>query len=185
MRELDESKYEVVAGAGRLRAAKIAELEKVPVDPAETRHTHPGEAAVGLCRSLAGARVRGATRPQFLTLRAGARSGALAARGYEQPRSQMRLARAALAHEHHRLGVFDVAAFGQFANLCRRNLPCLIEVELLHCDQVVDHLGGESPRLITPCCVSPLQTLRSEALGENPVESISGEEGFRRSSASD
>jgi ParB/RepB/Spo0J family partition protein len=28
VRELDESKYEVIAGARRLRAAKIAELEK-------------------------------------------------------------------------------------------------------------------------------------------------------------
>ena len=31
VRELEESKYEVVAGAHRLRAAKLAELEKLPV----------------------------------------------------------------------------------------------------------------------------------------------------------
>jgi ParB/RepB/Spo0J family partition protein len=31
VRELEESKFEVVAGARRLRAAKLAELEKLPV----------------------------------------------------------------------------------------------------------------------------------------------------------
>jgi ParB family transcriptional regulator, chromosome partitioning protein len=31
VRELEESKYQVVAGARRLRAAKLAELEKLPV----------------------------------------------------------------------------------------------------------------------------------------------------------
>src|SRR5580698_1862596 len=31
VRELDESKFEVVAGARRLRAAKLADLEKLPV----------------------------------------------------------------------------------------------------------------------------------------------------------
>ena len=43
----------------------------------------------------------------------------------------MRLARAALADQHHRLGPRDVSAFGQFANFRRRNLRRSRELELL------------------------------------------------------
>jgi hypothetical protein len=40
------------------------------------------------------------------------------------------LAGAAFAHQHHGFGALDVAAFGQLANLCRRNLSRLVEVKL-------------------------------------------------------
>ena len=43
----------------------------------------------------------------------------------------MRLARAALADQHHRLGPRDVAAFGQFANLRRWYLRRSRELKLL------------------------------------------------------
>jgi hypothetical protein len=41
----------------------------------------------------------------------------------------VRLAGAALAHQHHRFGTLDVAAFGQFANLRRWNLRRLVKVK--------------------------------------------------------
>src|SRR5579863_7229647 len=43
----------------------------------------------------------------------------------------MCLARPALPHEDHWLGAVDVAAFPQLANLGRRNVPRLMEIELL------------------------------------------------------
>src|SRR6266498_1090667 len=42
----------------------------------------------------------------------------------------MRFAGTAFAHQHHRFSALNVAAFGQFANLRRRNLSRLVEVEL-------------------------------------------------------
>jgi len=42
----------------------------------------------------------------------------------------MRLASTTFAHQYHGFSALDVAAFGQFADLCRRNLPRLVEVEL-------------------------------------------------------
>lgn len=59
------------------------------------------------------------------------RSSFLPARGHAQARCEVRLTGAAFAHQHHGFGTFDVAAFGQFANLRRRNLSRLVEVELL------------------------------------------------------
>jgi ParB/RepB/Spo0J family partition protein len=44
VRELEESKYEVVAGARRLRAAKLAELEKLPVRVVKLTHAEAIEA---------------------------------------------------------------------------------------------------------------------------------------------
>ena len=58
-------------------------------------------------------------------------SAFLAARRHAQPSRQMRLARAALADQHHWFGSRDVSAFGQFANLRRRNLWRPRELELL------------------------------------------------------
>src|SRR5579863_6329039 len=46
VRELDESKYEVVAGARRLRAARIAELESVPVRVVQLTDAEATEARV-------------------------------------------------------------------------------------------------------------------------------------------
>jgi hypothetical protein len=40
------------------------------------------------------------------------------------------LAGTAFAHQYHGFSALYVAAFGQFADLCRRNLPRLVEVEL-------------------------------------------------------
>src|ERR1039458_258640 len=59
------------------------------------------------------------------------RSSLLPARGHAQARCQVGLASAAFADQHHRFGTFNVTAFGQLADLRRRNLPRLVEVELL------------------------------------------------------
>ncbi len=53
VRELAESKYEVVAGARRLRAAKLAELEKLPVRVVKLTDA---EAIEAQCVELSGVR---------------------------------------------------------------------------------------------------------------------------------
>jgi len=49
VRELEESKYEVVAGARRLRAAKLAELEKLPVRVVKLTDAEAIEAQCVIC----------------------------------------------------------------------------------------------------------------------------------------
>ena len=62
VRELEESKYEVVAGARRLRAAKLVELEKLPVRVVKLTDA---EAIEAQCVELS------VVRKSFLCLRAG------------------------------------------------------------------------------------------------------------------
>jgi len=49
VRELEESKYQIVAGARRLRAAKLAELEKLPVRVVKLTDAEAIEAQCVIC----------------------------------------------------------------------------------------------------------------------------------------
>ena len=58
VRELEESKYEVVAGARRLRAAKLAELEKLPVRVVKLTDAEAIEAQLRTCNARTSTRLR-------------------------------------------------------------------------------------------------------------------------------
>src|SRR5712692_5195806 len=71
VRELEESKYEVVAGARRLRAAKLAELEKLPVRVVKLTDAQAIEAQCveNLQREdIAAANIPGRTLPQWAAI---------------------------------------------------------------------------------------------------------------------
>ena len=55
----------------------------------------------------------------------------LPASSHTQSRCQMALPRSAFTDQHHRFVSLNVSAFGQFADLRRRNLPRLVEVKFL------------------------------------------------------